>query len=98
EHVLDEPFLAERLAVLPGWETRFDVLEEVLAARLAGVCLAGELGWAWGRLRATHGTIPVGALAAELGWSRKRLVARFRDQVGTAPKAAARLVRFERAR
>lgn len=54
--------------------------------------------WAWRRLRATHGRVAIGELAAELGWSRKRIVARFRDEVGLPPKAVARLLRFERAR
>ena len=49
------------------------------------------------QLAATGGTTPVGALAAELGWSRRHLGARFRDEVGVAPKTYARLVRFERA-
>jgi AraC-like DNA-binding protein len=54
--------------------------------------------WVWQRLRDTHGRARIGALADELGWSRKRLVARLREQLGLPPKAAARLLRFERAR
>jgi AraC-like DNA-binding protein len=65
------------------------------AARHASLA---EVAWAWGRLRAAHGLVAIGALAAELGWSRKRIVARFRDEIGLPPKAAAKLLRFERAR
>ncbi len=54
--------------------------------------------FAWEQLRATHGTARIGMLVEELGWSRKRLAARFREHVGLPPKAAARLLRFERAR
>jgi AraC-like DNA-binding protein len=50
------------------------------------------------RLRETHGRVAVASLATELGWSRKRLVARFRREVGLPPKTVARLLRFERAR
>jgi AraC-like DNA-binding protein len=50
------------------------------------------------RLRETHGRVRVGALADELGCSRKRSVARFRDEVGLPPKAIGRQLRFERAR
>jgi AraC-like DNA-binding protein len=97
EEVLDEPFLVERLASAPDWNSRFELLDATLARRLAGVRLSREVAWAWRRLRATHGRVAIGAVAEELGWSRKRMVARFRDQIGLPPKAIAKLLRFERA-
>ena len=98
DDVLEEPFLVERLAAALDWDARFALLDAMLARRLADARPSPETAWAWRRLRATHGRVPVGALAGELGWSRKRIVARFRDEIGLPPKAAARLLRFERAR
>jgi AraC-like DNA-binding protein len=92
------PELAERLANAGGWPDRFALLDEALTAALADARPSAEIAWAWGRLRSSHGRIPVGALCEELGWSRKRIVARFRDELGLPPKAVARLLRFERAR
>jgi AraC-like DNA-binding protein len=90
--------LPERLAEPATWDERFALLDEALARRLADARpVSPEVAWAWDRLRRTHGRARVGSLADELGWSRKRLVARFREQIGLAPKAAARLLRFERA-
>src|SRR5207247_6031978 len=81
------------------WAERFDLVDAALSKRLAGAPPAShEVEWAWHRLRATHGRIPIAGLARELGWSRKRIVARFREEVGLTPKGAARLLRFERAR
>lgn len=99
EDVLAEPSLAERLHDEGSWSARFDLLDAVLATRLADACppTAGVV-WAWQQLCATHGRVPVGGLAAELGWSRKRLVERFREQIGLPPKAVAQLLRFEHAR
>ena len=98
EQILDTPFLVERLAAAPEWDARFALLDEALGRRLADASASPEVAWAWRQLQATHGRVPIGTLAAELGWSRKRIVARFRDEIGLPPKAAARLLRFERAR
>jgi AraC-like DNA-binding protein len=57
---------------------------------------APEVAWAWRRLVASGGGIPIGRLAAEVGWSHKHLITQFRQQVGLRPKTAARLVRFHR--
>ena len=97
--VLDERDFVEQLHGAPGWGARFDLLDDVLLQRLgeAPPPCPGVVH-AWRRLRKTGGQVRVAAHAAELGWSRKRLVARFREQVGLPPKAAAGIVRFERAR
>src|SRR5918999_947679 len=69
-----------------------DVLDEPsLADRLHD---AG--GWA-DRFRLLDAIIAK-RLAEQLGWSRKRIVARFREEVGLPPKTVARLLRFDRAR
>jgi len=48
-------------------------------------------------VRRTGGRASINALATEPGWSHRRLIARFREQIGLAPKAAARVLRFDRA-
>jgi AraC-like DNA-binding protein len=98
EQILDVPFLVERLADARDWDARFALVDKTLTPRLADARPSREVAWAWQRLRATHGRVPIGELAAELGWSRKRIVARFRDEIGLPPKSVARLLRFERAR
>jgi AraC-like DNA-binding protein len=87
--------LAEQLRETPTWRQRFALLDQFLLRRLtAGPRPAPEVAWAWERLVATGGAVPIGRLAAEVGWSHKHLIARFRRQVGLRPKTAARLVRF----
>lgn len=99
EEVLAEANLVERLHDERDWEARFRLLDSVLMHRLAEAPppYAG-VEYAWRRLRETEGRIRIAALAAELGWSRKRIVARFREQVGLPPKSVARMLRFDRAR
>ena len=87
--------LADRLATAPDWATRFDLLERAIAARtLAAPPVAPELVWSWQRL---HDPVPIGELADEVGWSRRHLAATVNRELGMAPKALARLLRFERA-
>jgi len=54
------------------------------------------VAWAWSRLRASGGTTAIAPLARAAGWSQKHLIARFRAELGLAPKRLARLLRFER--
>jgi len=55
------------------------------------------VAWAWRRIVAGRGAVRIEHLATELGWSRKRLWSRFRAQIGSTPKRAAKLVRFDHA-
>jgi AraC-like DNA-binding protein len=88
--------LVGRLWDLAGWEARFDLLDRLIAARVDEARPVSEgVAWAWERLRETQGRVAVGGLAAELGWSHRRLIARFREQVGMPPKTIGRLMRFE---
>jgi AraC-like DNA-binding protein len=90
--------LPERLAETPSWQERFAILDQVLAARAAdAVAPPPEVGEAWRRLRGTDGQVRVSGLAEEIGWSRRHFTERFRDEIGLAPKQAARVLRFERA-
>jgi AraC-like DNA-binding protein len=86
--------LVERMWDAGGWERRFAVLDDALAR--VDREPSREVAWAWGRLRASSGRVEIGALARELGWSHRRLIARFREHVGLAPKTVGRVLRFER--
>ena len=98
DDLLDESFV-ERAAEAHDWAARFELVDAALTTRLAAARQPSPgVVWAWRRLVATHGRVPIAALAEDLDWSRKRIVARFREEVGLPPKAVARLLRFERAR
>jgi AraC-like DNA-binding protein len=87
--------LAEQLRDTSSWRRRFALMDRFLLGRLdRGPRPSPEVGRAWERLVATGGAVPIRQLAREVGWSHKRLLTRFHQQVGLAPKTAARLVRF----
>jgi AraC-like DNA-binding protein len=91
--------LAGALAALPGWPERFALLDRVLQERLrAGAPVSERVVHAWSLLRRSAGTIPVPRLAQEVGWGVRHLENRFREQIGLSPKAAARVLRLQRAR
>jgi AraC-like DNA-binding protein len=87
-----------RLREAQGWSDRFDVVDAFLLQRLTDSRPADPgVAWSWHHLYTTQGRAPIGALASELGWSHRRLIARFREQIGLTPKAVARVIRFDRA-
>ncbi|MFF0154903.1 helix-turn-helix domain-containing protein [Micromonospora sp. NPDC005203] len=87
-----------RLRATASWDERFAIAAELLGRRLdTRRPTDPEVVHAWRRTRTSRGRIRVDSLAAELGWSRKRLLSRFRSQLGITPKRAARLVRFDHA-
>ena len=91
----------EALRAAVDWPARFAAVDAWLlrrAAKLELSPLAREVGHAWQLLLRTGGAAPVAAVAREIGWSPRRLSGRFNDEIGLSPKAAARVIRFDRAR
>ncbi len=90
--------LTGRLRDAGSWHERFELVEAFLVRRLADSAPpAPGVHWSWEHLRRTGGRVPIADLASDLGWSHRRLIARFREQVGLAPKTLARVIRFDRA-
>jgi AraC-like DNA-binding protein len=80
--------IAVRLAELNSWEARLDVVERFIAMRLArAAAIDPSIEWALGALMRSGGQIRIGTIAQKLDWSRRRLVERFREEVGLPPKA-----------
>ena len=91
--------LRDRVRAAAGWPERFAVLDQLLLRRIGSRAEAApEVSWAWHELLRAGGTVRVSALAAGTGWSERHLTSRFRAEIGLAPKAAARVIRFDRAR
>jgi AraC-like DNA-binding protein len=90
--------LWERLQGPAPWEARFATCDLVLGRLLRDSALDPSLGRAWGLLVASWGAMPVETLARTVGWSRHHLARRFAGEFGLAPKSAAWVMRFDRAR
>jgi AraC-like DNA-binding protein len=90
--------LIQRLRDAPNWETRFELLDRLFLRSLATNRPPSEaIAWAWNQIRLHGGEVAIGELADEIGWSHKHLIARFRAEVGVAPRMAGRIIRFDRA-
>jgi len=90
--------LSERLAALRDWPARFAALDAFLLRRLrAAPQPRPDVAYAWSRLDAARGRVPIAELCRELGCSGRHLSARFGEEIGMAPKAFSRVLRFERA-
>ncbi|MEE2035011.1 AraC family transcriptional regulator [Rhodococcus chondri] len=92
--------LVGRVVDASTWPERFDILDRVLARRIASVDggeLDSQLARAWDMVvSGPHRTVR--EVADELGWSRRHLSARFAAEYGLGPKEAARIARFARSR
>ena len=101
--------LRDRVRAAAGWPERFAVLDEILLRRAGRDGRACPGRWArtppaprsagpGGELLREGGALRVSELAAGTGWSGRHLTSRFRAEIGLTPKAAARVIRFDRAR
>src|SRR5690606_31997814 len=90
--------LVERMAEAPGWAERFDLLDAALLDRARHPAAVHPMvARAWEVLASSDGRATVTELCRETGYGRRHLTARFHDQLGLAPKAAARVLRFRSA-
>jgi AraC-like DNA-binding protein len=89
--------LVEHLIAADTWLKRFAAVDRVLLRRLRPTVIPDAMKWAWHHLAVSHGRLPVQELARKIGLSRRHFGERFACEFGIAPKAAARVFRFERA-
>ncbi|NGN39457.1 AraC family transcriptional regulator [Mesorhizobium sp. CGMCC 1.15528] len=87
--------LRERLSDVATWDQRLAMAQRFVTRRLAGAARApSPVSWAFDRLMASGGRMPISRLATEIGWSRKHLANRFAAEIGIGPKTLSRIVRF----
>ena len=93
--------LRMRLIETPDWDRRFELLAHYLRRRVdsarPSAAVRPELAEAWRWLSRHRGTGSIDALARHVLLSRRQLGALFDRELGMSPKAASRLIRFQRA-
>ncbi len=96
--VLGSTELVERVRAAGTWDERFAAAEDVLRRQARAGDPAPEVAEAWRLTVSGGGRLRVAEVARRVGWSPRHLTDRFRAETGLAPKEAARVVRFDRAR
>jgi AraC-like DNA-binding protein len=89
--------LAGRLHDASSWESRFDMLDHALVARLGETAdVPDAVQVAWAEIQGSAGRVSIGRLAQDTGWSHRHFTSRFRHELGITPKVFARILRFDR--
>lgn len=95
---IDRPFsrlLLEHAADTRDWAARFDIVENIIAMRLASAPPPhAGLQHAWRMLQDSPNRVDLARLPQEFGCSRRHLIAQFHKYFGMAPKMIARISRF----
>src|SRR5262249_7778185 len=87
--------LTSRAAEARDWAARLDIVENILAARLASSPSApAGLLHSWRLLLGSPNQVDLARLPREFGCSRRHLIAQFHKYFGMAPKSIARISRF----
>lgn len=90
--------LTRRAEATHDWAARFNLVENIIAARLASArCPPAGLLHAWRRLQKAPNRVDLARLPEDLGCSRRHLIAQFHEHFGMTPKAAVRISRFQMA-
>lgn len=93
----DEGF-RERLLSAPTWDQRFQMMDRALLRRVAlSEAVDPMTDWMWHQIHRSRGRVRISELVKETGMSHRHVSSRFRQMIGTTPKVAAAVVRFERA-
>ena len=91
--------LHERLREADTWAARFALLDQILLDHAdLDQQVTPDIAEAWRLLTRSGGRIQARELARRVGWSPRYLQRRLLTETGLAPKAAARVTRFDRAR
>jgi AraC-like DNA-binding protein len=91
----DATRLGERVQSSSTWVERARVVDAFLLDRwVHGPEPSAQVSEAWDLLVESGGTSTIGDIAREVGWSHKHLISKFKQQVGVAPRLAARLLRL----
>jgi AraC-like DNA-binding protein len=89
--------LTDHAEATHGRSKRFDIVENIIAARLASApSPPASLLHSWRILQESANPVDLARLPRELGCSRRHLIAQFHKYFGMTPKMIARISRFHR--